>query len=48
MKKRPTRLYFDQDIWDWLQVESKRLRCSIAEVVRRLALAEMTRQRDGK
>jgi hypothetical protein len=46
MKKKATRLYFDHDIWDWLQKEAERLRCSVSEVVRRLALAEMTRQRD--
>ena len=48
MNKRQTKLYFDQDIWEWLQAESKRLRCSVSEVVRRLALAEMTRQRESR
>ena len=44
MNKRATKLYFDEDIWNWLQAEAKRLRCSVSEVVRRLALAEMTRR----
>ena len=48
MRKKQTKLYFDLDIWDWLQAEAKRLRCSVSEVTRRLALAEMTRQREGK
>jgi len=48
MNKRPTRLYFDLDIWKWLKAEARRLRCSISEIVRRLILAEITRRRNGK
>lgn len=48
MNKRPTRLYFDLDIWKWLKAEATRLLCSVSEVVRRLILAEMTRRRDDK
>lgn len=46
MRKHPTKIYFDPDIWEWLKEEAKRLRCSVSEVVRRLALAEMTRREE--
>ena len=48
MGKRGIKLYCEQDIWEWLHEEAKRLRCSVSEVMRRLALAEMTRQREGR
>jgi len=43
--KHAIKIYFDLDILDWLKAEAKRLRCSRSEVVRRLALAEMTSYR---
>ncbi len=43
LPKHATRLYFDADIWAWLQTEAVRLRCSVSEVVRRLALVEMAK-----
>ena len=45
MKRRPTRLYFDEDIWTWLQKEAARLRCSVSQVVRNLVLARMERKK---
>lgn len=41
---KATRLYFDGDIWKWLKKESKLRRCSVSELVRRLALTEMAKQ----
>ena len=46
MNKTQTKLYFDPDIQKWFQAESTRLKCSVSEVARRLALAEMTRQEE--
>jgi len=48
METHATKIYFDMDIWEWLKIEARRLRCSVSELVRRLALAEMIRQRDEK
>jgi hypothetical protein len=44
MGKRPTRLYFDPDVWEWLCTVAEQSRCSVSEVVRRLVFAEMARQ----
>jgi hypothetical protein len=44
MKKHGTKIYLDIDIHEWLQKEAERLRCSVSEVVRRLALAKMSAQ----
>jgi len=44
MGKKQTKLYFDTDIWKWLKKESALRRCSVSELVRRLALAEMAKQ----
>jgi len=44
MTKRETKLYFDQDLWRWLQKVAKKKRCSVSHLVRDLVMAEMQRQ----
>lgn len=37
----PTRLYFDSDMWNWLQSTSKNRRCSVSYLIREMVLAGM-------
>lgn len=37
----PTKLYFDQDMWVWLQTTSKNRRCSVSYLIREMVLVGM-------
>ncbi len=44
--KREIKLHLDDDTVEWIHAEAVRLHCSVSEVVRRLALAEIAKRKD--
>jgi len=44
MRKIATRIQLDQEDFDWLQAESKRLKCSMAQAIRYLIAKEQEEQ----
>lgn len=41
MNKFGTKIYFDFDMWDWLQKEAKSRRCSVSHLLRDFVLRAM-------
>lgn len=42
--RRETKLYFDQELWDWLKNEATRRKSSVSQVARDLVIDEIGRR----